>query len=175
MGSPAHRVSLHSAKPGITACPARADKLGLAPSRAGSVFWLKPRVTPRFALFHFQVIVPGARRGKQSCQTCLHPADLRRSPGASTWGPMWLPNPSSSSLPAQPRDANPLNMDLVEAECKGKRQLSPHLRQVLLRFSSTASSRGYFGRTFIAGSCSLRARFSWVLHAMSWEHPAAGE
>lgn len=98
-GSPTHQDSLPSAETGITACPVSADKLGLVPSGASSVFWLKPRATPRFALFHFQVITPRARRGKQSCQTCLRSADPSGSPGASTWGPVWVH--SGSSLPSQ--------------------------------------------------------------------------
>lgn len=82
--------------------------------------------------------------------------------------------PSSSLLPSHACDANPLNVDFMQAECKGKQKLSPHLHQVLLCFWSLASSHRYFGRTFVLDSCVLRARSSGVLHAMSWEHPAAG-
>lgn len=156
--SPAHWVSLCSAKTGMTACPGSA--LGLAPFSGCFL-----------ALFHFQVIVPGVRTGKQSHRGA-RPAHT--DPSRSTRGPRWHPRlPSPSFLP-QARDAKPLNMDFVQAECKGKRKLSPHLHQVLLCFWLLASSHRYFGRTFVLDSCSLRARSSWVLPAMTWEHPAAG-
>lgn len=107
----------------------------------------------QFALFHFQVIIPGVKRGKWRPRAVrsFH-TDPSMSPGAhGNWGDITGCGPSSNWLLSQACDANPPNTDFVQAECEGNQMLSLNPHQFLLYFWSPASSHRDFWKDFCPG------------------------